>query len=117
MTNVVLDSIKKLLGIHPEDHNFDVDLLIHINTVINILRQIGLEPQNGFVSVDYETLWSDIYDDIDLDMIRSYVYFKVRTMFDPPQSGSTSSAITAAISELEWRIYSELEYPYTKEEK
>ena len=103
----ILDSIKKLLGIQPEYRAFDEDLIIHINTVFAILNQIGIGPQEGFFIVDETTNWDEYMSDINQASVRTYVYLKVRLLFDPPGSGILVDSINRMISELEWRLYLE----------
>lgn len=101
----ILTSIKKLLGIAEENSDFDADVIIHINSALMILTQLGLGPKNGFSIRDDQALWSDfIPDDARLDAVRSYVYLKVRTLFDPPQSSVLLDAIKQNLSEMEWRL-------------
>ena len=101
----ILTSIKKLLGITEEYEHFDQTLIIHINTVLNTLTQIGVGPEQGF-SIDSATqTWSDfLYGDSRLDLIKSYVYLKVKMLFDPPLGSAVIESINRQISELEWRI-------------
>lgn len=103
----ILDSIKKLLGIQPEYRAFDEDLIIHINTVFAVLNQIGIGPQEGFFIVDETTNWDEYMSDINQASVRTYVYLKVRLLFDPPGSGILVDSINRMISELEWRLYLE----------
>ena len=103
----ILDSIKKLLGIQPEYRAFDEDLIIHINTVFAILNQIGIGPREGFFIVDESTNWDEYMSDINQASVRTYVYLKVRLLFDPPGSGILVDSINRMISELEWRLYLE----------
>ena len=107
----ILDSIKKLLGIQPEYRAFDEDLIIHINTVFAILNQIGIGPQEGFFIVDETTSWDDYMTDINQASVRTYVYLKVRLLFDPPGSGILVDSINRMLSELEWRLYLEGDSP------
>ena len=107
----ILDSIKKLLGIQPEYRAFDEDLIIHINTVFAILNQIGIGPQEGFFIVDETTNWDEYMSDINQASVRTYVYLKVRLLFDPPGSGILVDSINRMISELEWRLYLEGDSP------
>lgn len=101
----ILTSIKKLLGIAEEDTNFDQDIIMHINSVFMILTQLGVGPSKGFSIKDYDAVWSDfIPEDFSLEAVKSYVYMKVRLMFDPPLSSAVSDAINRNISELEWRL-------------
>ena len=48
MTESILTSIKKLLGIDESYTHFDADLIMHINGVFSILTQLGVGPPNGF---------------------------------------------------------------------
>ena len=107
----ILDSIKKLLGIQPEYRAFDEDLIIHINTVFAVLNQIGIGPQEGFFIVDETTDWDEYMSDINQASVRTYVYLKVRLLFDPPGSGILVDSINRMLSELEWRLYLEGDSP------
>lgn len=101
----ILTSIKKLLGIAEEDTNFDQDLIMHINSVFMILTQLGVGPSKGFSIKDENDVWSDfIPEQSSLEAVKSYVYMKVRLMFDPPLSSAVADAINKNISELEWRL-------------
>ncbi len=107
----ILLSIKKLLGINDEYDVFDSDIILHINTTFATLRQLGVGPSTGFYVQDASTTWADILgDDPRLNLIKSYVYFRVRTSFDPPTSSAAMDAISRQISELEWRINSITDY-------
>lgn len=101
----ILTSIKKLLGISEEYEHFDPDIIMHINSVFMILTQIGVGPSEGFAIEDETSIWTDfIPDTTRVEAIKSYVYLKVRLIFDPPTSSAVIESITRMISELEWRI-------------
>ena len=101
----ILSSIKKLLGIPTEETAFDSDIIMHINSVFMILNQLGIGPSDGFTISDDYALWSDfIPDGQNLELVRSYMYMKVRLMFDPPSSSAVLSAMEKSISEFEWRL-------------
>ena len=55
----ILESIKKLLGIAEEDTDFDTDIVIHINSVLMILNQLGIGPSDGFWIKDNSAVWKD----------------------------------------------------------
>lgn len=105
MDESILTSIKKLLGI-PEDHeHFDVDIIMHINSVFMILTQLGIGPDDGFKITDKSTTWSDyLHDEANIESVKSYMYLKVRLLFDPPSSSSIMESINRLISELEFRL-------------
>ena len=101
----ILTSIKKLLGITEEYEHFDQDIIMHINSVFMILTQMGVGPEEGFTISDSTTTWSEFTDDDKkIEAVKSYVYLKVRLLFDPPASSSVMEAINRSISEFEWRL-------------
>ena len=102
----ILTSIKKLLGIAQECTDFDMDLIIHINSVLMILTQLGVGPEKGFKIKDSRDLWEDFLEDdlSKLEAVRTFVYLKVRLIFDPPSNSAVIESINRTISELEWRL-------------
>jgi hypothetical protein len=101
----ILTSIKKLLGIAEEYNHFDPDIIMHINSVFMILTQMGVGPEEGFVIEDDTTTWIDfIGDKTTIEAVKSYIYLKVKLLFDPPLASSVSEAMNRMISELEWRL-------------
>lgn len=103
--NSILTSTKKLLGIPAEYSVFDADIIMHINTVFTVLNQLGVGPREGFMIEDDTAMWSDfIGSDLNLQAVKTYVYMKVRLMFDPPTNGSLIEAMNNQVSELEWRL-------------
>lgn len=101
----ILNSIKKLLGLIPEDDSFDIDVITHINTAMAVLTQIGVGPATGFSIADDTATWDDYLNcDLRLSMVKTYVYLKVRSLFDPPTSGSATEALKRQLDEYESRI-------------
>ena len=106
----ILTSIKKLLGIAEDYEHFDRDIIIHINSVFSILTQIGVGSDIGFSISDKTATWSDfISDSTNLEMVKTYVYLKVKLLFDPPLNSSVTNSIEKTISELEWRLNVEVD--------
>lgn len=114
----ILTSIKKLLGIPEEHTEFDADIITHINSVFMILNQIGLGPPDGFSIDDDNATWEEFLgEDVkNFESVKTYVYSKVKLLFDPPLSGSAMTSLEKLISELEWRLYVEAE-DFTREEE
>lgn len=102
----ILDSVKKKLGMDPEImKEFDADIIDAINMALNTLTQFGLGPIEGFVIHDNSATWSDFLgNDKRLNMARSYVYIKVRLLFDPPQSSYAVTALQEQAKEFEFRL-------------
>lgn len=104
MDESILNTIKKMLGITVSDTAaFDQDLIININTVFSILYQIGVGSYGFTINDDSET-WGDLLGNYkNLELVKTYVFMKVKMMFDPPV-GSVAESTNNLLSELEWRI-------------
>lgn len=101
----ILTSIKKLLGITEEYEHFDSDIIMHINSVFMILTQMGVGPSEGFVIEDETSKWFDYaHDTTPIESIKTYIYLRVRLLFDPPSSSAVIESMNRTISELEWRL-------------
>jgi hypothetical protein len=101
----ILDSIKKTLGIDTDYDAFDLDVIMHINTAFSVLNDLGVGPGEGFVIEDNTTLWSSYSDNmIRLASVKSYIFAKVRLIFDPPPTSFAINAMKAMVEEMEWRL-------------
>lgn len=103
----ILTSIKKLLGISEEYVQFDDDIIMHINTAFLNLHQLGVGPTEGFSISDNTAVWEDFVEidsKLPLNAVKSYVYLKVKLLFDPPLSSAVVESTNRMISELEWRL-------------
>jgi hypothetical protein len=111
MQESILTSIKKLLGITEDYTHFDTDVIMHINSVFMILMQLGIGPAEGFSITGDSEVWSDFLSDATwFESIKSYVYLKVKLIFDPPQSGTLLNAMEKQVSEFEWRCQEEQDF-------
>lgn len=101
----ILTSVKKMLGITEDYEHFDSDLIMHINSVFMILTQLGVGPSEGFSIEGKLDTWDDfISTGSNLEAVKSYVYLKVKLLFDPPLSSAVMESMNRMISELEWRL-------------
>ena len=101
----ILTSIKKLVGIAEDYTVFDTDFIIYINSAFATLNQLGIGPVEGFSIVDASSEWSDYGVATPmLDHVKSYVYLKVKIIFDPPTSPTVLDAYNRMIQETEWRL-------------
>lgn len=107
MEESILLSISKLIGFSPDYPVFDLDLKIHINSVFSALTQIGVGPKEGFRITGANETWSDFIgtERIDLELVKEYVYLRVRKFFDPPTSSFVLEAINSEIKEAEFRLF------------
>ena len=105
METSILTSIKKMLGVAEDYTEFDEDIITHINSVFLNLTQLGVGPEEGFMIEDNTAVWEDfINDSIQLQAVKTYMYLKVKLLFDPPLSSSVTESFTRMIAELEWRL-------------
>ncbi len=107
MNESILNTIKQLLGITEEQTEFDTDVIIHINTVINMLHQLGVfnSASEVFQITGPQETWSEFLTDISkYNMVKSCIYLKVKLLFDPPLNSTVISSMERQISELEFRL-------------
>lgn len=110
----ILISIKKLLGPSEELTYYDADIIMHINTVLMALRQMGVGPTTPFYIVDDSQTWSDFLgEDIkNLEAVKTYIYIKVKLVFDSSALSAVSvQAMNETAKEIEYRLISAVEYP------
>lgn len=101
----ILTSIKKLLGPEEEYTHFDTDIIIHINSALAVMTQLGVGPKEGFFISDATATWTDFLGaDPRLGLVKSCVFLKVKLLFDPPSSSAVIESMNRMISEFEWRI-------------
>ena len=105
MEGPILSSVKELLGISYEDESFDFEILMHINATLAILFQMGVEEAGDTPVIDITTTWRELFEDrTDLEMVKTYIYFKVKSMFDPPTNSAGLESLNRVMKEFEWRI-------------
>jgi len=101
----ILNTTKKSLGITIEDESFDTDLVMHINSALMSVQQLGIGPINGFFITDGDDIWEDLLGDrVDLEGVKLYIALKTRLSFDPPQNSFLVEAIKNQCTELEFRL-------------
>ena len=102
----ILNSIKGMLGPEEDYEGFDTDIIFHINSALGILTQLGVGPEKGFRVRNAEDTWSEFIPAgrDDLEMVKTYVYMKVKLIFDPPTHAAAIEALKEQIKEFEWRL-------------
>jgi hypothetical protein len=107
MEQSILTSTKKILGIAADYTVFDLDIITHINTAFSTLTQLGVGPADGFMIEDDSAQWTDfdpVDDDRQYNAVKSYIYLRVRLLFDPPTTSYLITALEKQVQELEWRL-------------
>jgi hypothetical protein len=101
----ILNEVKRILGLATDYTAFDVDVLLHINSVLATLTQLGIGPTAGMTVLDATTQWSELLGtDAQLNSAKTFVALKVRLLFDPPTSSYAIKAMEDQIREFEWRL-------------
>jgi hypothetical protein len=105
METSILKSTKKVLGLDPDYTPFDQDVITHINASFSSLNQLGVGPEAGFFIEDDSAEWDDYeVPEIQLQLIKTYIYLKCRILFDPPGTSFHLKASEDQIKEYEWRL-------------
>lgn len=110
MSDSILTSVKKILGIDDDYTAFDLDIITHINSVFSTLHSLGVGPELGFAIEDKTAVWSDFLGgDLRLNSVKTYMSLRVRLLFDPPATSFHIQAMNEQVREFEWRINSQRE--------
>ena len=101
----ILNEIKKMLGPSETYDHFDTDIIIHINSCLNTLKQLGVGPAQGFRITGEDETWADFFEgcDHEIPLVKDYIYAKVKLAFDPPQSSFAGQALQEIVKEMEFR--------------
>lgn len=112
MDESILGTIKEMLGYGPDANiPFEKEIITHINTAFSRLTALGLGPKSGFSISDSSSVWGDIIpDNMNLQNVKDFIYYKVKIVFDPPTSTSLLETIKEEIKILEFDIQSEVDY-------
>lgn len=105
MSDSILTSTKKTLGIDEDYTDYDPDIIMHINSAFGTLHQLGIGPDEGFAIEDAEPTWTEFLGgDERYNGVKQYVYLKVRLLFDPPDAAYLVAAFEKQIEQHEWRL-------------
>lgn len=106
----ILTSVKKALGIEESYEHFDPDIILHTNSVMMSLNQFGVGPKIGFMITGKDEKWVDLLGERkDLEAVKTYIYLKVKLIFDPPTVAAVLESMNRQITECEWRITAQVE--------
>ena len=105
----ILVTIREALGMEGDTEEFDTDLIIHINSCLNFLTQVGIGPVDGFAINGDSEQWSDFIQEDRFNMVKSYILMKLKVVFDPPSNSFVLNALKEEIAETEWRLKEEAE--------
>lgn len=106
MNDSILQTMKEMLTGYPEDENFNTELIVHINSMIMTLNRIGV-GKNGFLITGESETWSDFLgeNENEFEGVKTYMYNKIRLIFDPPTNSFIVESLERSINEFEWNLY------------
>ena len=104
MMDSILISLKKFLGIDAAYTIFDPDIMLHANTAFAILNQLGVGPEEGFMIESEDETWDSYISDYNFMMVKTFIYLKVKLLFDPPSNASLYESMNRQLDELTWRL-------------
>lgn len=116
MYSDIITDIKKILGIPKHVADFDDAIIMHCNTVISALTQMGIGPKEGYELYDGTETWDDITGDHKIQNVKTYVGLKVKLLFDPPSNATLIDSINSQLNEIEWRMRIEVDSPNKSED-
>lgn len=106
-TDSILISTKAKIGVDPEDDSFDGPIIDFINSVFAIMTQFAsnLEHNDGFEITGETETWDDFTSDPTTKaLVKTYIYQKVKLVFDPPASSVLMEQYKESIKEFEFRL-------------
>lgn len=105
MSDSILVSVKKMLGLEEDYTPFDDELTGHINSAIMAAHQIGIGKPDFMITGASET-WEDWLGEeaSHYASIRHYIYLKTKISWDPPANSFIATAIEKQIDESTWRL-------------
>lgn len=109
MEESILLTIQERLGGYYNGYgtDFDQDIITAINTVLSVLNQLGVGPEEGFRITGPDETWDQFLTNSNqgqLEMVKDYIFLRVKVIFDPPTVGGVLNAYKEQIDELTWRI-------------
>lgn len=102
-TSILVD-IKKALGLGADYTPFDPEIVMFINTAFTTLHQVGVGPKEVYRISGETEKWSAFTGPSVLEEVKTYIYMKVRLLFDPPTLSFVITMIENQITQLEWRM-------------
>lgn len=110
ITDSILDSVKERIGPSAEYDYYNPDIIMDINTTFMTLKQLGVGPKKGFTITDRSDTWDDFMPEGEmLEMVKTYMYMKVKLLFDPPLSSAVANVMQDQVKEMEWRLNAEVD--------
>lgn len=117
LNSSILITIKKLLGIADEDTSFDMDITIHINSALLTLNDLGVGTEQPFVVESKDQTWAQFIQGSvsEYESVKSYIYLKVKLIFDPPGTSFAIDAMQKLVDEYAWRLNVRAEGAFVKD--
>lgn len=104
-TDSILNSTKLMLGLTEDYTPFDPVVTMHINSIFSVLNGLGIGPVDGFMIEGPGETWGQFLGPgLLMNEAKTYMYLRVRMIFDPPQIGYLIDSYAKQIAEFEFRL-------------
>lgn len=105
MEQKVLATVKKLLGVNPDDPSFDLDIILAIESSLEVARELGVPVTTGLLETNQNVTWDEVCSSSEASpLLKTYVVLKSRTIFDPPTGSAVKDSFDRVLAEYEWRL-------------
>lgn len=110
--DLILGTIAKMVdadGMEGTNSYYNLDLLVHINTFLIDLYQVGI-GERGFVITE-DTTWEDyLHTDVGyLSAVKDYLYMQTKLVFDPPASSAAQNALKETSERILYRLREQID--------
>lgn len=99
----ILDTLLQLLNDDPDAPAYKLDVMTFANGVFGRLKNLGIGPKEGFYITDSGDSWDDFMDEgPERAAVQTYMFMKVKLIFDPPQNSTVLQSYERLVNEFEW---------------
>lgn len=113
---MILEYVKKVLGIPLYVYDFDDELLMHLNVIAETLVSFGINEFSGVVITE-DTVWPDLSGKAVIKTImKAYFAIATRIVFDPTANQTINNTFVDHMRKLEQKILVAVEEIEAEEE-
>ncbi len=106
----ILETMLTLAGDSPSMPAYKTDIMLYTNGLFGRLKNLGVGPKEGFYITGEEETWDDFMEEgPERAAVQSYMTFKIKLMFDPPQNSTVLQSYERLAAEFEWNAQMDAE--------
>lgn len=100
----ILSTIKTMLNVESTENAFDQELILYINSALELIEQLIGDQDNHIVITGTSEKWTDYFTCEESEIAKLIVYLRVKLIFDPPSTTTAFQAMENMCKEYEWRL-------------